>query len=156
MKRADNPGVHIPPPLIYAAIFAGAFLIQKVAPINDHSLKSLPAQIAGILFFAAALFFTIRSLTQFFRTKNTVVTIKPAASLQTNGIYHITRNPMYIGLLFIYLGFTCFIGNWWNFIFLPILLTIVQEYIIKREEKYLDRRFGQEYLDYKASVGRWI
>ena len=89
-------------------------------------------------------------------TKNTVILIKPASSLQITGIYGITRNPMYIGLAIVYLGITCFIGNWWNLILFPLLLIFVQEYIIKREEKYLEAEFGQEYEEYKNKVRRWL
>ena len=63
---------------------------------------------------------------------------------------------MYVGLAIVYLGITCFIGNWWNIIFLPLLFLIVQEYIIKREEKYLELEFGQQYDDYKRTVRRWL
>ena len=111
---------------------------------------------AGIIFFILALFFIARSLLQFIRSENTVVTIKGAYSLQTNGIFEITRNPMYLGLVMVYLGLTCLIGNWWNLIFLPFLLLIIQEYVIKREEKYLERKFGQEYTAYKQVVRRWL
>lgn len=63
---------------------------------------------------------------------------------------------MYVGMTMIYLGLTCLIGNWWNVILSPVLLIIVQEYVIKREEKYLVQRFGQQYLDYKLNVRRWL
>jgi protein-S-isoprenylcysteine O-methyltransferase Ste14 len=63
---------------------------------------------------------------------------------------------MYISLCFIYIGLSFLIGNWWNFILLPVLFILVQEYIIKREEQYLEHRFGKEYLDYKSKVRRWL
>ena len=63
---------------------------------------------------------------------------------------------MYIGLAIVYLGISCLIGNWWNFIFFPLLIIIIQEYMIKREEKYLERRFGAAYNDYKTNVRRWL
>jgi len=94
----------------------------------------LAIKVVGVFFLIVALFFLVRSLRQFFLTKNTVILIKPASSLQTTGIYGITRNPMYVGLAMVYLGITCFIGNWWNIIVFPSLFLIVQEYIIKREE----------------------
>lgn len=106
--------------------------------------------------FVAALFFLSRSLMQFFKTKNTVVLIKPASSLQTTGIYSISRNPMYVGLAFVYLGVTCFIGNAWNIILFPVLFLILQEYVIKKEEQYLSREFGPRYEEYKGKVRRWL
>ena len=63
---------------------------------------------------------------------------------------------MYVGLAILYLGITCLIGNWWNVILFPLLFIIVQEYIIKREEKYLELEFGKEYNDYKKTVRRWL
>ena len=152
----DNPGVYIPPPLIYAAIFFVAQFLQRKIPIGDTLFHWQFMKIAGLLFGVVALFFIVRSLRQFVQSKNTVITVKGASSLQTKGIYSATRNPMYVGLALIYLGVTCFIGNWWNIILLPLLLLIVQKYVIEREEKYLKRRFGQEYLDYKSRVRRWL
>ena len=155
-NKPDNPGVYIPPPLIYAATFMIAVFLQKKIPVDDSFFKLFVAKVAGIIFLLVSLPLLVTSLRQFIRSRNTLVTIMPAASLQTNGIYYRTRNPMYLGLAAVYLGLGFIIGNWWNFILFPLLLFIVQEYIIKREEKYLYRRFGQEYLNYKLSVRRWI
>lgn len=155
-NKKDNPGVYIPPPLIYILTFLAAVFIQKKIPIGDSLFHQQLIKIVGVILIIIALLFLDRSLRQFFLSKNTLITIKPASSLQTNGIYSITRNPMYVGLAIVYMGIACFIGNWWNIILFPVLLLIVQEYIIKREEKYLERRFGQEYLDYKSKVRRWL
>ena len=156
MIAKDNPGVYIPPPLIYVAVFVIAVFLQKKTGI-DHSLfQTRSILFTSILFFVPALYFLIRILNQFIRTRNTVVTIKAAESLQITGIYKITRNPMYVSLVLVYLGLTCLIGNWWNIILLPLLLLVVQEYVIKREEKYLARKFGNEYMDYRQHVRRWL
>lgn len=155
MKK-DHPGVYIPPPLIYALIFVAGIFIQKLMPINDSLFKLSGTNFLGIIFFLAALFLLMRGVGKFIQTGSTLVTMKPASSLQETGIYKFTRNPMYFGLLFLYLGFTCFYGNWWHIILLPVLVLIMQEYVIKREEKYLEREFGQAYKDYKQKVRRWI
>jgi len=155
-NKKDSPGVYIPPPLIYVMVFLAAIFIQKKISIDDSIFHLQITKIAGILFLIVSLFFLVTSLRQFFISKNTLIPIKPASSLQANGIYSITRNPMYVGLALVYLGISCFVGNWWNIILFPLLLLIVQEYIIKREEKYLVRRFGQEYVVYKTKVRRWL
>jgi protein-S-isoprenylcysteine O-methyltransferase Ste14 len=155
MKK-DHPGVYIPPPLIYLAIFLIAYFIQKVITINNSFFQKDGVKAAGIFFFLAGLFLLVRGVGKFIQTGNTLVTIKPASSLQQSGIYRFTRNPMYFGFIFLYLGFTCFFGNWWHIIFLPVLIIIIQEYVIKREERYLERQFSQSYLDYKKKVKRWI
>jgi len=155
-NKKDSPGVYIPPPLFYVVIFLVAWLLQKKIPINAILFRGHAIKIMGIIFIVIALFFLIKSLRQFIKSKNTVVTMLPASSLQTNGIYQATRNPMYLGLAIVYLGLSCLIGNWWNFILFPFLLLLVQQYIIRNEEKYLDRRFGKEYAEYKRKVRRWL
>ncbi|HOZ81956.1 MAG TPA: isoprenylcysteine carboxylmethyltransferase family protein [Bacteroidia bacterium] len=156
VDTSKGPGVYIPPPLFYVLIFVAAVYIQKKVPILDSALHTLVIKSLGIILFITALFFLFRSLRQFFITKNTIILIKPASSLQTTGIFAITRNPMYVGLAIVYLGVTIFIGNWWNIILFPILILIVQEYIIKREESYLAIEFEQEYENYKKKVRRWL
>jgi protein-S-isoprenylcysteine O-methyltransferase Ste14 len=155
-KKTDHPGVYIPPPVLYAAVFILAVFLQSTAPIDPYFFESRIVKAAGVLFFVIAAFFIVRSLGQFIRTKNTVMTIKPAVSLQTTGIYRVTRNPMYQGLVFVYIGLTCVIGNWWNIILLPVLIIIIQQHVIKREESYLTRAFGNAYIEYKQRVRRWL
>ncbi|MBA2249150.1 MAG: isoprenylcysteine carboxylmethyltransferase family protein [Chitinophagaceae bacterium] len=155
-NKKDSPGVYIPPPLFYVLVFLAAVFIQKYIPI-DTSVFHLPVtKIAGILLLVTSLAFLITSFRKFFQSKNTLILIKPATSLQTSGIFNISRNPMYVGLVFIFLGLTCLIGNWWNIILFPILLLIMQQYVIKKEEQYLERAFGQKYIDYKKNVRRWL
>lgn len=155
-KKNDSPGVYIPPPLFYVLAFLASVFIQKKFLINASVFHLKFTKAVGILLLVISLFFLVASLRKFFLSKNTIILIKPASSLQTNGIYNISRNPMYVALTFIYLGLTCLIGNWWNIILFPLLFLIIQEYVIKREEKYLERAFGTEYSDYKKSVSRWL
>ena len=154
--KEDNPRVFVPPPLIYVACFLVALQLQKRITIDASLLQSPFTHGLGFALVLVAALFLSRSFVQFFRSRNTVITIRPARSLETSGIYRITRNPMYVGLTLAYLGVTCLIGNWWNLILLPTLVLMVQEYVIKREERYLERRFGPAYLAYKARVRRWL
>ncbi len=156
INKSKGPGVYIPPPFFYVVIFIGAVVIQKEIPLSKATFELLPIKVLGVIFLLVALFFLLSSLRQFSLSKNTLILIKPASSLQTTGIYSISRNPMYVGLFAVYLGLTCLIGNWWNIILLPLLFLIVQEYIIRREEKYLEAEFGQQYEEYKRSVRRWL
>jgi protein-S-isoprenylcysteine O-methyltransferase Ste14 len=155
-NQNDSPGVYIPPPLIYVAIFLAALFVQKEVPIHDALFHLQIARVVGVTLLVIALFFIATSMQKFVKSKNTLMLIRPASSLQTSGIYHVSRNPMYLGLAIVYLGLTCLLGNWWHIILFPILLMIIQGYIISREEKYLMRRFGQEYVNYRSKVRRWL
>lgn len=156
MNKPDNPGVQFPPPLLYAAIFLAGICIQKFLPINHLFFEQQMVRLASVFFFLVALFFGTRSMRQFIRTKNTIIPNRAAESLQTTGIYHMTRNPMYVCLALIYVGLSCLFGNWWNIILLPVLLFLLQEFVIKREEQYLTRRFGDAFNQYKLEVRRWL
>jgi protein-S-isoprenylcysteine O-methyltransferase Ste14 len=152
----DHPGVYVPPPLFYIITFLASLLIQKFVPLDTVFFYTTTAKIIGSVIIIAGLFFSFPSMRQFVKTKNTIVTIKPANSLQTTGIYSVTRNPMYISLLLFYTGLAFMIGNWWNIILLPLLFLFIQQYVIGREEKYLTRKFGNEYTDYRQRVRRWL
>ena len=119
-------------------------------------LRTKPAIVIGATMILSSFFLNIPALLIFLKTKNSVVTIKPATSLQTKGVYSVSRNPMYVSLFLLYVGFSLIIGNWWNFILFPLLFLIVKEYVVKREEKYLERRFGQHYKEYKKKTRRWL
>lgn len=155
-RSTDNPGVYVPPPLIYAAFFLLSILIQKFLPLDNHYFKTLPAHIVGLALLVMALAFLLPALIRFLKTKNTLITIKPAASLQSTGIYSISRNPMYMGLAFIYAGLSILIGNWWTVLFIPFLIAVVTYFVIMPEERYLERAFGKTYTDYKEKARRWF
>lgn len=155
-SKQDHPGVYIPPPLFYVAMFLLAVFLQKMIPLNKSFFYTTTSKVMGSVVILIGVFFILPALRKFVATRNTVVTVKGANSLQTTSIYSRSRNPMYVGLLLLYIGLSFIFGNWWNFILLPVLFLIVQEYIIKREEQYLIRRFGQEYSDYKTKVRRWL
>lgn len=63
---------------------------------------------------------------------------------------------MYVGLLFVYIGMAFLKGNWWTIILIPFVILMVTQMIIIKEEKYLERAFGETYLDYKLKVRRWL
>ena len=63
---------------------------------------------------------------------------------------------MYLGLLLLYCGIAILKGNWWTLVLIPLLVMLIQIYIIKKEENYLQNAFGDEYDTYKKKVRRWM
>ena len=114
------------------------------------------ANIIGTLFYFTGLAFIFPAMFEFVKSKNTIITAKPATALQTTGIYSVSRNPMYVGLLLIYMGLTFQFGNWWTLFLSPILIIVIVYGVILPEERYLARAFGEEYSSYKKKVRRWI
>ncbi len=90
--------------------------------------------------------------------KTTVNPMKPDSSsaLVVTGIYRLTRNPMYLGLLWILLGWGIFLSNAPAFVVLPGFILYMNRFQIEPEERALTRLFGQAFLEYRAQVRRWI
>ena len=63
---------------------------------------------------------------------------------------------MYLGLMFIYLGMAFIFGNWWTLFLIPVLIGLIYYFVIRREESYLQRAFGNDYIEYTKKVRRWI
>jgi protein-S-isoprenylcysteine O-methyltransferase Ste14 len=153
--KKDHPGVYFPPPFLYVVIFLFSLLLEKLIDINSF-FELTRTSIASLVFLIAGFAFMLPALIKFFQTKNTLIPTKPATSLETSGIYSFSRNPMYLGLLLIYIGLAFLFGNWWTFILVPILIILVNKLIIIKEERYLERSFGPAYIDYRKKVRRWI
>jgi protein-S-isoprenylcysteine O-methyltransferase Ste14 len=70
--------------------------------------------------------------------------------------YRFTRNPDYIGQTLIYGGIAVVVNSWWPLLLLPLALLVVHYGVVRREERYLEAKFGQEYRDFTARVPRWL
>lgn len=154
--KKDNAGVYLPPPILYVAVFFLSILIQRYFPLPMGPIGSSLGSYLSVVFILIGIMFALPALIAFFKTKNTLITIKPATSLQTKGIYNISRNPMYVGLLSVYIGIALILGNWWTFLLIPLVIFVITRYVIIKEERYLERAFGQDYLNYKTKVRRWL
>ena len=82
--------------------------------------------------------------------------ISPTSTIVSTGIYRWTRNPMYLGMSLVTAGLAFLLGSLWFLIVLPLAVYAVTKLAIEPEEAYLQRKFGQTYLDYKNKVRRWF
>lgn len=154
--KKDNPGIYLPPPLYFMTIFFLSILIQYYFPLSISFFESGINPYISIVFIAMGAMSLLPAVITFLKTKNTLITFKPATSLQVTGNYNISRNPMYVGLLFVYIGIAMIMGNWWTFILIPLVIYTINRFVINKEENYLERAFGQDYLNYKIKVRRWL
>ena len=81
---------------------------------------------------------------------------KPTGAIVPTGPYAFTRNPMYLSMTVLYSGIAFIFNATWPIIFLPAVLFVIHYGVINREERYLERKFGEEYISYRAKVRRWI
>src|SRR3989442_1330089 len=81
---------------------------------------------------------------------------KPTTAFVTHGPYRFTRNPMYVGWVFVYVGAGLLARALWPLVLLPVVILLMRRRVIALEEAYLERRFKDEYRAYRARVRRWL
>ena len=153
MTDRDIPGVVAPPPLLYAAALGAGLLIEHWFP--RPVLPQGWAHPLGALLFASGLL-GIAAVVAFRRAHTSPNPWKTTTQLVTGGIYRVSRNPMYVGFTLWYLGVASWANSLWPLLLLPLVVVIMIYGVILREERYLDRRFGEEYRRYRAQVRRWL
>jgi len=152
--RRDISGVIAPPPLVFLAGLAVGFALEALLP--GSSVPDALAWILGgaLLLVGLALLFSFeRAFTQ---KKTPANPWRPTTAIATDGPYRLTRNPAYVGMALVYIAIAVLAEALWVLLPLPLVLLIIDRGVIAREERYLERKFGQEYLDYKGRVRRWV
>jgi protein-S-isoprenylcysteine O-methyltransferase Ste14 len=150
----DISGVIAPPPFVFLAGLAVGFGLEALLP-GSSVPDALAWILGGVLLLAglALLFSFERTFTQ---KKTPANPWRPTTAIATDGPYRLTRNPAYVGMALVYLGIALLSQALWVLVPLPFVLAIIDRGVIAREERYLERKFGQEYLDYKGRVRRWV
>jgi protein-S-isoprenylcysteine O-methyltransferase Ste14 len=151
---ADHAGVRVPPPLIYVVLFGLGLLLHELMPFTF--LPIIPARVAALLFLGVGVLLAGWSNLLFRRAHTSLVPIKPTTALVIAGPYRLTRNPMYLGLLCIYIAAALWFGVVWVLVLVPLVVLAVQRLAIIKEERYLEQKFGEAYRQYRAHVRRWI
>ncbi len=111
---------------------------------------------AGVFFLLAGLAMMIGCARMFRKAETPVFPFEPSTALLTHGIYRYTRNPIYLGMVSMLLGFSMMLGSLAPFLVLPLFFFIIQEGFIRYEEPFLEEIFGDQYRQYKSQVRRWL
>ena len=154
----SKPGVAnlglVRPPFVYlAALLIGAGL-DLVRPARWLPAGLGPWVGVPIMIAALALFFW--SIRRFKAAGTPVPGNEPTTAIVKSGPYRCSRNPIYLAFSLLVLGVACALNSLWLLGTLGAAVSVMSFVVIPREERYLERRFGAEYLDYKAKVGRWL
>ena len=150
----DNAGVIAPPPLIFAVPLAIALYENRSNPFTI--LPQHYATLGGEILIALGLVPMCAAMIQFLRARTAIVPTRPTTTLVESWPYSMSRNPIYLSLAIIYIGISLYFNTLWPFLLLPLVLIVVQRGVIDREERYLEGKFGSDYIDYKSRVRRWI
>jgi protein-S-isoprenylcysteine O-methyltransferase Ste14 len=144
----------IPPPAIGLLAGAAMWGIARITPLVEVPYLQQLALMAAVI----GVGFVVAGILSFIRNKTTVNPLTPqkATSLVTSGVYRITRNPMYVGMLFILVSWGLFLSSAWALIGPLVFLLYMNRFQIEPEERALAALFGSDYSDYKKRVRRWL
>ncbi len=146
----------IPPP-VYDLAFAIAMIVTaRAAP---SATFSYPGQrVVGLALAALGLGVAILAGVQMARARTTVNPLNPerTSSLVSSGVFGISRNPIYLGMLIILCGVAAWLANLVSALFLPLFVLVITVVQIKPEERALAALFGDDFAAYSARVNRWF
>jgi protein-S-isoprenylcysteine O-methyltransferase Ste14 len=153
VKDTAVAGPFTRPPLLYLGCLLLGFALDRLLPL-PLALPELTLVGGGVILAGAAIL--AAGVRNFSRAATPVPSNRPVRALVTTGIHGRSRNPMYVGMLLLYAGIGMAARSPWVLVLALPLVIVLRYGIVAREEKYLERRFGDAYRDYKAHVRRWL
>ena len=151
MKKYLN--TKIPPPIVTLLCIGIIYLFESQIEYSEPDLK-----VVGIIFLILGLIIIFSAVLKFIKTKTTVDPTRPhkTSNLVINGIYKITRNPMYLGMLFLIMAYAIYNNNIIGCIIIPIFIFYINKFQIEPEEIEMRKKFGESFENYCKKVNRWL
>ncbi len=149
-----GPGIRLPPPVIYLAALLTGIVLNSL-----WAMSPLPGSwryIVGSLLIAVNVLIMPPVLRRFRRAGTTFDVRKAASVLITDGPYRFSRNPSSVSLTLLYLGIGTLLNNGWILILVAPVFLVMDLWVVRKEERHLETKFGEDYLHYKAAVRRWL
>lgn len=142
------------PPIILLVFLLLQWALHRWAPLG--TVAQSPWNYLGIFFIALGVLVIVLPAGAFSRAGTTVKPFKESSALVRSGMFRITRNPMYLGMLTILLGVAVLSGSLSPYVAPLLFVPVLNVRVIRHEEAMLEQRFGEDYLDFKRAVRRWI
>ena len=145
----------IPPPavglILAAAMWGMASMLPAALAVSNPHFAAAVIALIGITF-------DVLGIISFRRAKTTINPLRPnkTTSLVSSGVYRVTRNPMYVGMLFLLIAWAVFLASPWALLGPLAFVLYMNRFQIGPEERVLEGLFGDEYANYKLKVRRWL
>jgi len=146
----------IPPVIVFLICIGLMWVIHQIIPNQSLLFESKKFIVIGLMILGGSI--GVLGVIEFARRSTTVNPHKPenTKAFVQSGAYSVSRNPMYLGLLIVLLSPVFYWGNLVTLIFLPLFVWYMNEFQIKPEEEMMMQKFGDEFLEYKKKVRRWV
>ena len=158
-RVSDEDHAHAPvlPPVVFAAAVAAALALKALVPVPFVPRAVADrAEVAGVAMSVAGGMLAAWALATFLWERTTPLPNRPARALVTGGPYRLSRNPMYIGISVVLVGLSLVANDVWMLAVLPPVWLLLTRFVIRPEEAYLERKFGEEYRAFLARTRRWL
>jgi protein-S-isoprenylcysteine O-methyltransferase Ste14 len=142
------------PPVLYAGALVLGLVLDWMVPLRH--LPTLPARLVGIVCLVMGAGVAHSGEKVMHRAGTNIRPDLPTTALVTEGPFSRTRNPLYLGLTLMYTGLALLIPRTWPLVLLVPVLLVMRWGVIAREERYLERKFGEPYRAYLGRVRRWL
>lgn len=153
-KDKKGAAVKFPPPLIFIIGMVIGYVIHYKFPISLE--ESIYMNLFGKFLITVAIIILSYVLYLFFKAKTHIEPWKPTSAIISTGLFAYSRNPIYAAFCVATVGLGLVFNNMWMVVsFIPSAI-FVYHIAIKKEEQYLENKFGDEYLLYKQNVRRWL
>jgi protein-S-isoprenylcysteine O-methyltransferase Ste14 len=152
----DVAGVIALPPLIFLGFLVVATVLELVVPLRPMTAYPIVRYLVGTLLAACGFVIIGMGSRRLVAAGTNIPPNLPTTALVVDGIYARTRNPLYLGATLVYLGLSIAAGSLWAMLLALPLFWVINEGVIAREERYLNRKFGDAYRTYKQRVRRWV
>lgn len=154
MSKSDSPGIFFPPPLLFVSGLGLGILAD--GNLLDWRHVTHIVQLAGVAVGAIGLALILLSLDLFRRHGTRPEPWEASTALIRSGLYRVSRNPMYLGMAVTSAGIAIYFESLVAGFLLTLVVVTIDRFVIAREERYLARRFGEDYEAYRRQVRRWL
>lgn len=150
----DHASVKIHPPVLLLLHLLAAFLLNWILPLPVAFPRVLVW--LGYALTLIGLGLAVGAVSQFMRARTTLDPHGSVSKIVTSGPYRFSRNPIYLGFVCLLIGLSFIFKSYWGLILAPVLMVLMYQLVIRHEEAYLEKKFGEAYINYQSAVRRWL
>ncbi len=153
-----GPGTPFPPTLLFVLGLLFAWWLHAAIPVGFAGAAAAGPWLTtlGAIILAVGTGVFWWGMATFARARTGIMLQSPASRLVTAGPYRWSRNPMYVGFVAMYLGFSLLMNSLWPLVLLPAVIVLLELIVVAREERYLRATFGPAYEEYCQRVKKWL